>query len=108
MQQSQPAASPLADFYCPQPPLSTLNLFATNQGTNGATSTVNFQVTNAQQLFAVNPSFTAFRNLAGSDSDSDSLADTFDWGLPFFYGRSVFNAIEGRNTPGGLGPYVAY
>jgi hypothetical protein len=28
--------------------------------------------------------------------------------LPFFYGRNVFTAIEGQNTPAGLGPYVAY
>jgi hypothetical protein len=32
----------------------------------------------------------------------------FDWGLPFFYGRKVYTAIESRNTPGGVGPYWAY
>jgi hypothetical protein len=33
---------------------------------------------------------------------------TFDWGLPFFFGRNVFTAIESQNTPGGVGPYWAY
>jgi hypothetical protein len=32
----------------------------------------------------------------------------FDFGLPFFFGRSVFTAIEGASTPGGTGPYVAF
>jgi hypothetical protein len=36
------------------------------------------------------------------------LKKTFDFGLPFFYGRNVFTAIEGKNTAGGLGPYFAY
>jgi hypothetical protein len=26
----------------------------------------------------------------------------------FFFGRNVFIAIEGQNTPGGTGPYTAY
>ncbi len=32
----------------------------------------------------------------------------FDFGLGFFFGRSVFTAIEGQGTPGGAGPYFAY
>ena len=30
------------------------------------------------------------------------------WGLPFFFGRTVFTAIEGQTTPGGVGPYFAF
>jgi hypothetical protein len=33
---------------------------------------------------------------------------TFDWGLPFYYGRTVFTAIEGQNTSAGAGPYFAF
>lgn len=88
-------------FYCPA---TTQNVSATIRGTNGAASVVNFSVANAEQLVTANPTFYAFNNLAGSNSDTA----TFGWGLPFFYGRSVFTAIEGQSTPAGVGPYVAF
>ena len=62
------------------------------------------QVANADSLFASSPNFFAFGNLAGPNSD----ATRFDWGLPFFFGRNVFSAIEGQNTPAGPEPFVAY
>ncbi len=93
--------SPNTFFYCPS---STQNLSAVNQGANGSGSgTVNFSVDNADSLFQNNPNAFVFGTLAGPNS----LAG-FDWGLPFFYGRHVFTAIEGRSTPGGTGPYWAY
>jgi Protein of unknown function (DUF3443) len=86
------------DFYCPPSPL---NLSATNQGADGKTTTVNFSVGNADQLFS-STSNTAFSALAAPNPGS------FDWGLPFFYGRNVFTAIAGKNTPSGPGPFWAY
>lgn len=87
-------------FYCPS---ATQTLTATNAGFgNAVTGTVTFSMANATRLFSDNPSFTAFSNLAGT------YAGGFDWGLPFFYGRSVFTAIEGKDTPAGPGPYYAY
>ena len=83
-------------FYCP---VSPQQLTATNLGTNGNSGTVNFTVANADNL--LNTADTAFSNLAGPNS-------SFDWGLPFHFGRRVFTAIEGKNSPGGSGPYVAY
>ena len=32
----------------------------------------------------------------------------FDFGLPFFFGRTVFTAIEDLTADGTLGPYYAY
>ena len=87
-------------FYCPG---STQNLSATNVGANGTSGAVSFSVANADDLFNANPTATVFVNLAGPNS----LAG-FDWGLPFFFGRNVYTAIEGKSTPGGTGPYWAY
>jgi hypothetical protein len=79
-------------------------LSATIQGTNGTNTSVDFTVANANSLLANNPGFTAFSNLASPIP----LVRGFDWGLPFFFGRNVFVAIEGATTPGGPGPYVAF
>ena len=96
-----PVCSDATSFYCPT---TTKNLSAVNSGSNGgASGTVNFSVANADALFKNNPNAAVFDQLAGPNSLSG-----FDWGLPFFYGRNVFTAIEGRNTPGGTGPYWAY
>ncbi len=66
------------------------------------TGTVNFSVAHADGLFG-NVSATAFSQLAGANTLSG-----FDWGLPFFFGRNVYTAIEGQSTPGGVRPHWAY
>jgi len=93
-------------FYCPSSPQT---LTATNNGLNGTSGMVTFTVANAQTLFA-NPSDNVFGELGGPSTfpGSGSAQNFFDWGLPFFYGRNVFTAIEGRSTPGGDGPYWAF
>jgi len=100
------STSGVAGFYCP----STIqNFSATNEGLNRATGTVDFSIANAQSLFA-NTSDTAFSELGGPSipAGTSSSQAYFDWGLPFFYGRNVYTAIEGKSTPGGTGPYWAY
>lgn len=84
-------------WYCPT---STQTSAATIKGAGSATNTLSFQVGNAQALFAT-PNF-AFNNLAGT------TGNVFDWGLPFFFGRKVFTAIDSRATPAGPGPYYAF
>jgi hypothetical protein len=93
-----PTCADMTSFYCPA---ATQNLSATNQGTNGATSTVNFVVGNADTLTA-NALDAAVNGLTGPNSGS------FDWGLPFFFGRTVYTSVEGQSTPAGQGPYWAY
>jgi len=90
--------SPANGFYCPS---SLTNLSATNTGTNNASGSVSFSIDNADTLFS-NAADSVFPTLGGPNSG------TFDWGLPFFYGRDVFVAIEGAQTPAGTGPYWAY
>ncbi len=98
---TQCAPSSGADgFYCPS---GTVNLSATTQGyPNGNSGTVNFSVANAENLFDSDSSDAAFADLGGPETG------LFDWGLPFFYGRNVFVAIDGTTAPGGTTPYWAY
>ena len=89
-------------FYCPS---TTQNFSATNQGANGASGTVKFSIGDAATLFSTQND-NAFNDLGGPALSSN--ANYFDWGLPFFFGRNVYTAIEGKSTPGGAGPYWAY
>ena len=91
---------PNNDFYCPA---VTQTLTATIRGTTGASVNLNFSVANAQMLIT-NPTLYAFNDLAGEASDTT----TFAFGMPIFYGRSIFTAIEGRSTPAGTGPFNAF
>ncbi len=93
-------------FYCP---VTTQSLSATNTGANNQSKVVNFSVANLDALPAAN---WVFNDVAGSSSSGPPQSGLpslyFDWGLPWFFGRTVFVAIEGRNTPAGFGPYWAY
>lgn len=85
-------------FYCPS---STLALSAVNTGFGGGTSgTVNFTVENIQML--------SNSRVAANVGGTLGLSQSFDWGLPFFFGRKVFVAIKGGSAPGGTAPYWAY
>ena len=88
------------EWYCPA---ANTPLQATNTGTNGVARTANFSVSNAGELFS-DPSATAFSTLAAPIGNNVN----FDFGLPFFYGRAIATALDGKSTPSGAGPYVAY
>ena len=90
-------ADPNSGYVCPA---SAVSDTATTTGANGASGQVSFSVANAEVLFRTNNN--AFSNLAGPDSGD------FDWGLPFFFGRNTFVAIESQSTSAGTGPYWAY
>jgi hypothetical protein len=90
-----------SDFYCPP---TTQNLSAMLHGASQGSASVGFSVANADQLFAANQTFNAFDDLAGPSGDTT----TFAWGATFFYGRTVYTAIELRSTPAGKGPFVAF
>jgi len=98
--------SGFSGFYCPASPMS---LSPTIQGLSGATGSAAFTLNNAQTLFstsnAVLPGLGANPNVAFPDG---AYPNSFAFGLPFFYGRSVFTAIEGRSAGGTVGPYFAF
>lgn len=88
------------DFFCP-PSLTTAS--ATLSGTNTANATVSFSIDNTVNLFSVGGK-AVVPTLGGPSGD----ATTFDWGLPFFYGRRVYIGIAGRSSSLGTGPYYAF
>jgi hypothetical protein len=94
------ATGAFVGYYCPV--VSPQSLFAVNTGAgaNGAVNTVSFAIADPS-AFVVGAS--AFLNLGGGGG-----ATTLTWGLPFFYGRKIFVAIEQRSGGGFTGPYYAY
>ncbi len=85
-------------FDCPP---ASLNLTATNASYTGSVSApVAFTVVDLQALGA--------SVVAASIAGSNSLSGSFDWGLPFFFGRPIFVVIEGQSTTAGTGPFWAY
>jgi hypothetical protein len=110
---SIPTCSTNKGFYCPT---QTQSLTGTITGTNSASASVAFTVANADTLFGSGATVAAAPALAGSSTSVNNTSPssfngskTFDWGLPFYFGRSVYTAIEGQNTAnGGVGPYFAF
>lgn len=93
-------------YYCPA---TALSLKPTLQGANGVTASAAFTLYNAQSQFVNN---NAVVPGVGANPTALSLTNayptSFDFGLPFFYGRSVYTALEGRTAGTTAGPYIAY
>ena len=88
-------------FYCPS---SLLQLNAINTSANTTTASISFAIGNAASLFYGNPNFAVQPTIGGTGLGSG----VFDWGLPFFYGKKVYTAIEGNTTTKGTGPYFGW
>jgi Protein of unknown function (DUF3443) len=94
--------SQIVNFYCPA---STLTLGLSIQGMNGVmANNLTFGVGNAITMLD-NP-FDAYPQLGGTLPPGN--AGTFDFGLPFFFGRRVAIAVQGAITTVGTGPYIAF
>ncbi len=94
-----PTCSDNSGFYCPASPTQ---FTATVQGASPSTTVsgpINFTIGNADSLCNT---CAALPELGGPSPGS------FDWGLPFFFGRNVFVAINGTSTPAGNGPFWAF
>ena len=92
-------------FYCVSPgttaTLSNVGLFG-NGGIGSGTLT-SLNIYDATTLFKTN---NAVFNDLGSDSGTSQATDYFDFGAPFFIGRTVFVGIAGQAVPGGVNaPY---
>jgi hypothetical protein len=92
--------SPNGPWYCPP---ATTGFTATNTSAGGSPSgIVSFLIGNAASLFSTQNE--VFSELGGNIAGESG----FDWGLPFFFGRSVFVGINGTKSSLGTGPYWAY
>lgn len=84
----QSSTASASGWYCPP---AVLRRTATVTDAFGTTASADYALASADVLFG--SSSVAFADLAGSAGQG---ANTFVWGLPFFYGRSVFTSIWGQ------------
>lgn len=86
-------------FYCPSQPVS---LSAALIGAAGEQATVSFTIANARTL--ANGGGYALPNLGGTFGSTDVL----DFGLPHFYGRTIYFGMDRRSLGVSGAPYVAF
>lgn len=95
----------LIAFYCPATP-TLLSPILT--ATNGATASGAFTLYSPLDVYdpanvapglAINPTLV---------TPPLPFANSFDFGMPFFFGRTVYTAIEGRPAGSTQGPYFAF
>jgi hypothetical protein len=86
-------------WYTPQ---STLSLSATMMSITGLQTAVPFSIANADKLFEMR--YAAHENL-GASSLSSSM---FIWGLPFYFGRSVYTVLSDAQVGAKTGPFIAF
>jgi hypothetical protein len=98
-QSNSGSASGTGAWYCPS---SALQRTATLTDARGDTTSVAYTVASADALF--NTSGIGFDDLGGTLAPGSR---SFVWGLPFFYGRSVYTSIWGQ-TLSSAGPWNAF
>jgi len=98
------ACSGSSGFFC-----SNASLMATMSSCTTSTTCPTTPTT-----FTYSFNIASFSSLSASDAAANNLGgpatpppNTFDWGLPFFYGRSVFTALEGAIIGTNTGPFYA-
>lgn len=84
-------------FYCPE---SQINLRATTVGVNSVQEIIPFEVQNVNTLLSGGGS--VFNNISGKGGG------TFDWGLPFYLGRNVYQGFYGKSSSLGSDNFWAY
>jgi hypothetical protein len=91
------------DWYCPSSIKDFSATVISASGSPPPSSVVGFQIGNIFTLANSPPFNNVFADIGG-----DNLGGNFDWGLPFFFGRTVFIGIEGQTSSLGTGPYWAF
>jgi hypothetical protein len=98
-----------AGFFCPA---TTQNLSAIMlQNPNNVTgTTINFSIANANAALATNPDYAVYVPIGAPNIPALNTDYTysFDWGLPFFFGRNVFVVTENKTVGNQTGPFMAF
>ena len=98
-------ASDLISFYCPVAPVTTSTVLTATSGTIADVSFALYSPLDVAGSSNVAPGLGINPTLVVPPLP---FANSFDFGLPFFFGRTLYTAIEGRQAGGVVGPYVAY
>jgi len=95
----------LTGYFCPN---SLTSVAAKMLGSAGTpTVPISFAVLSAEQIYSSSNGNWAFNDMGTVDTDSQ--LQEFDWGLPFFYGRTIAFALRNALVTGmGTGPFVAF
>ncbi len=99
------SASDLTAFYCPATPLTLSPSLAAAGGVNAVDNFILYSPLDVPFSSNVAPGLGVNPTLVTPPLD---FSNSFDFGIPFFFGRSVFTAIEGRAAGSAAGPYFAY
>ncbi|HVC01888.1 MAG TPA: DUF3443 family protein [Steroidobacteraceae bacterium] len=100
-----------SSFFCPvdgSGAPTNLALTATLQGINGVTAAAPFTIGNANSLFGAGANLTAFPTLGGPNGSVGGSITGFDWGLPFFFSRSVYILFEAHTAAATAGPAIGF
>ncbi len=97
--------STLIAFYCPTTPLL---LSPELTATNGATASGSFTLYSPENVDAAATAAPGLGINPTLVTPPLPFANSFDFGLPFFFGRTVYTSIEGRTTGSVSGPYFAF
>jgi hypothetical protein len=86
------------DFYCPASPASLSATITAYDGS--ASATIAFTIESVDGL----PNSAVAGWIGGPSGSSQTSSSTFDWGMPFFFGRKVYIGLESDTA----NPYWAF
>jgi hypothetical protein len=95
----------LIAFYCPVSPVLLSPVMTATNGTTASGAFTLYSPLNVSGSSNVAPGLGINPTLV---TPPLPFANSFDFGMPFFFGRSIYTAIEGRQAGSVQGPYVAF
>jgi hypothetical protein len=94
------ASGAFIGYYCPAIAPESVFVIGSGVGANNASSTVSFAIADPNTFVA---NAAAFADLAGGGGSS-----AFTFGVPFFYGRTIYFGIDHRVAGTYTGPFYAF